>query len=362
MKVSEIALGALAVAAIWPATALAVEPAGKVSLRTVPEAVCLDTRPTPHLNFDLVIGNATARELKIGEMRAMMLNPRDEVVERRILWQEGLAVLAPDKTVAAGKEGLVFNPFAFNSLKPGARIRYEIDFEGAAAPATIVVKPRSCVTRARLVLPLTGRVLVYDGHDFLSHHRRQSDYLRPDLKAFGLVDNWYRFGLDLLPVDAQGGFFRGDGGRMQDWYGWGRPVRAAGAGVVVAVRDTQPDNDKVWTENRWVPKKLSEDEMDADGNYVLIDHGHGEMSLATHLRQGSARVRKGDRVRADQVVAEVGASGSAPVPHLHYELRTGLGVRGVHSLPAYFHDLTVLGTGEGAGPVAVNTGDVLMAR
>jgi hypothetical protein len=35
----------------------------------------------------------------------------------------------------------------------------------------------------------------------------------------------------------------------------------------------------------------------------------------------------------------------------------------VHGLPAYFHDLTVVGTGEGRdGQVLVSTGDVLLAR
>jgi hypothetical protein len=341
-------------------------PSGAVGLSANPERVCLDPRPAPHLNFDLVIRNGTTRELKVRELRAVVLDAKDEVVERRLVWQDALSVLGPSKTVAPGAEGLLFNPFTFHSVKAGSRIRYEIDFEGESASASVVVRPVSCVTHARLVLPLTGRVLVYDGYDFLSHHRRQSEYLRPQMKAFGVVDNWFRFGLDLVPTDAEGRFFRSDGSRREDWYGWGAPVRAAGAGVVVAARDDRPDNDQVGSENRWVPKRLSEDEMNAEGNYVLIDHGGGEFSLFSHLKQGSVRVKKGDRVRADQVVAQVGDSGSSLIPHLHYDLRTapGWGVRGVRALPPYFHDLTVLGTGEGADgrAVPVNTGDVLIAR
>jgi hypothetical protein len=45
------------------------------------------------------------------------------------------------------------------------------------------------------------------------------------------------------------------------------------------------------------------------------------------FRRGSARVKKGDRVQAGQVIAQIGNSGATPVPHLHYELRTGWGRR-----------------------------------
>lgn len=358
-------LGKAAAAAVLLGTASPAAGAGaepRIALSTSPEVVCLDGRSTAQLNFDVVVKNTTGRALAVLELRAVVLNPQGEMVERRLIWQDALGLLGPNRTVAAGGDGLLFNPFAFRTLKPGWAVRYEIDFEGETTPASLMVRPVSCETQARLILPLSGRVLVYDGYDFLSHHRRQSYQLQTDMKAFGVVDNWYRFALDLVPVDAKGALFRGEGGRMADWFGWGTPVRAAGAGVVAAVRDSQPDNDVVGTENRRVSKKLSEDEMESNGNYVLIDHGGGELSLASHLRQGSARVKTGDKVKAGQVIAAVGASGSAPVPHLHYELRNRWGVRGVRGLPPYFNDLKVLGTGEGRRPVALNTGDVVVAR
>lgn len=336
--------------------------AAAVTVSANPEHPCLDPRRAPYLNFDLAVRNGTPAELKLRELRAVVLNPEGEMIERRLLWQEAVSILGIHATIAPGAEGVIYNPFTLTSVKPGVRVRYELQFEGRAAPAVLTVRPRACVTRARLILPLSGRVLVHDGYDFLSHHRRQDYQARPDLKAFGIVDNWFRFAIDLIPVDARGALFRGEGAAYGDWYGWGMPVRAAGDGVVAAVRDTIPDN-SLGSEQREA-KRLSQDEMDADGNYVLIDHGTGEVSAYSHLRQGSARVKKGDRVKAGQIVAAIGNSGATPVPHLHYELRAapGLGVRGVRTLPAYFHDLQVLGTGEDAGSMAVNTGDVLLAR
>ena len=181
------------------------------------------------------------------------------------------------------------------------------------------------------------------------------------MRAFGIVDNWYRFGIDLLPIDAKGALFRGTGARIDDWLGWEMPVRSPGAGVVAGVRDDLPDN-PLGDESKRARRRLSEDPMVHDGNYVLIDHGRGEYSLVSHLRSGSATVTKGQRVIPGQIVAKVGNSGATPVPHLHYELRTGWGVKGVRSLPPYFHGVRPLGWDNRGRPIPVGTGDVLIAR
>jgi hypothetical protein len=268
-----------------------------------------------------------------------------------------LVGLGADAKVAAGRRGLIFNPFHFASVRPGQPIRYEFDFAGRPTATTTIV-PRACVTRARLILPLTGRVGVLDGHDMLSHHRR-FDYLPDWARAEGLVDNLERYALDLVVVDEAGRRFRGEGRANADFYGWERPVRAPGAGTVVAMHDGQPDNDRIGSENLWHGRTWES----AHGNYVLIDHGGGEFSLIAHMRQGSIRVRSGERVRAGDLIGQVGNSGSSLMPHVHYELQTGAG-NGAGGLPAYFHDLRVLGTGETGGRdgVVVDTGDIVLAR
>ena len=331
-----------------------------VAISTNPPRVCADDSSSRSPNFDLVIRNSTERPLTITEIKAQVFNPAGTLLEQKVLWQDALSLLGAQQTVAAGKEGLVYNPFRFVAARAGTRIDYAISFRERPSTLTISVQPQSCVTKARLQLPLRGRILVYDGYDFLSHHRRQNYQMQDELKAFGFVDNTYRFGIDFIPVDASGRLFRGDGSKIDEWFGWGMPVRAAGDGIVAAVRDDMPDN-PLGSED-YPKKRLSEDEMNSDGNYVLIDHGTGEFSSTTHLKQGSAKVRKGDRVKAGQVIAAIGNSGATPVPHLHYELRTGWGVKGVRNLPPYFHGLRMEGQPPRAGPVAPNTGDVLIAR
>jgi murein DD-endopeptidase MepM/ murein hydrolase activator NlpD len=55
------------------------------------------------------------------------------------------------------------------------------------------------------------------------------------------------------------------------------------------------------------------------GKSVVIDHGLGLYSMYFHLSQVSVRV--GDRVATGQIIGEVGATGRASGPHLHWGVR-----------------------------------------
>lgn len=59
----------------------------------------------------------------------------------------------------------------------------------------------------------------------------------------------------------------------------------------------------------------------AYGNYVVVDHGNGVVTLYGHHKLNL--VREGDIVRRGQKIAEVGRTGNATGPHLHFELRVG---------------------------------------
>jgi hypothetical protein len=54
------------------------------------------------------------------------------------------------------------------------------------------------------------------------------------------------------------------------------------------------------------------------GNVVIINHGKGWQTIYAHLKKGSIRVAKGQAVKAGQVLGQVGMSGLAQVPHLHF--------------------------------------------
>lgn len=57
----------------------------------------------------------------------------------------------------------------------------------------------------------------------------------------------------------------------------------------------------------------------AYGNYVVVDHGNGVATLYGHHKLNL--VHEGDIVRRGQKIAEVGRTGNATGPHLHFELK-----------------------------------------
>jgi hypothetical protein len=225
--------------------------------------------------------------------------------------------------------------------------------------------PVDCAAgQARLILPLTGRILVYDGYDALSHHRR-SDFRGRLSDEMGIKGNFQRFGIDMVKVDREGRLWRSDGKRTSDWYGWGQPVRAAAAGTVIAMHNSQPDNVELGTVDKWGgPNK--EVPMSSYGNYVLIDHGSGEFTLYGHMRQGSVRVKTGQKVTVGETIGGIGNSGASGGVHLHWERRRGrgFGLADIETQPAYVQGVELLGsaTHKPSDALAIDTGDVLIAR
>lgn len=59
--------------------------------------------------------------------------------------------------------------------------------------------------------------------------------------------------------------------------------------------------------------------MEGYGNMIEIDHGYGYVTRYAHASRLLAYV--GQRVKRDDVVAEVGCTGSCTAPHVHYEVR-----------------------------------------
>ena len=251
--------------------------------------------------------------------------------------------IPPRRVLRAKQSTLVFNPFhSFAASVSLKRLRYEFAFgtdDGRVRHTSVAeVVPILYETKTPLVLPVKGRVLVWDGHDYHSHHRRM-DYTLPVFQNRQMTTNFQRYGYDFVIVNEQGIMYRGASKDSDDWYRgrpddneayfvFSQPVYAAGAGRVVDLHEGEADN------RRFDPTEFMKRATAGSGNYVVIDHLNGEFSWFGHLKQGSIRVKRGQAVRQGDILGLIGASGDSLFPHLHYELRTGPGITGVEGLPS----------------------------
>jgi Peptidase family M23 len=317
------------------------------------------------MNCDFRFANRGTQAL---ELRVVQVDVRDrsgaliaklEVNDNGI--QPGITTVA-NRKVAAGGGLTVFNPFHTLAAQwPLATLDYTFRFGVENSPdvvRSVHVEPKPYATKTHLRLPLDGRLLVWDGHDLYSHHRR-FDFDHPVAVQIGFRTNAARYSYDFTVVDTEGKRYRGDGEKHEDHFSYAKPVLAPGDGKVVAVADgvAEEGSGEVSLE------AVKANGMVIFGNYIVIDHGNGEFSHLGHLKPGSLKVAVGDKVRAGQPIAQVGTSGSSLFPHLHYELATSAGTEG-EGLPSQFVDFDrVLGaTRARADGTSPDSGDIVEAR
>lgn len=317
------------------------------------------------MNCDFRLANRGSQELELRVVNLAVRDAKGALIAKLELNDNGIAPgieIVPNRKLAAGASLTLYNPFHTLAAQwPLASLEYAFRFSGGKdgdVVQSVRVEPKAYATRTRLRLPLDGRLLVWDGHDFYSHHRR-FNLDHPVAIQIGFQTNAARYSYDFTVVDADGNRYRGDGTKHEDHWSYGRPVLAPGDGTVVRVRDGVSEEGT--GEVRLA--EVRENGMVIFGNYVVIDHGNGEFSHLGHLKPGSVKVVVGDKVHAGQPIAQVGTSGSSLFPHLHYELATTAGTDG-EGLPSQFVEFDrILGTtrsrGDGGSP---DSGDLVEAR
>ena len=337
-------------------------------------AVNITSKPQPiyieqgaaaqYLNFDFVVENLTREKLLVSSIEVSVFDQKDRLVLRRFIDGNGTrpSIETLNNRELEGKKTiLIFNPFhTFDNQVELKKLRYEFSFRVPAQKKEykleVIVVPVTYETKTNLILPVKGRMIVYDGHDFYAHHRR-FDYLIPGLQQLGFNSNFMRYSYDFVPVNQQGEMYQGREESNQNYFGFGVSLLAAGNGKIAAIVDDKPDS------RSFNEAELASNPMVLWGNYVVIDHLNGEYSLYGHIKQGSGRVKVGETVRQGQVIAQMGASGSSMFPHLHYELQTGIDTK-AEGLPSYFKNFRrILGSkiievkrGQ------VDTGDIVEAQ
>ena len=174
------------------------------------------------------------------------------------------------------------------------------------------------VSKNKYRLPFEGVCAVINDHN--QHHRSAA---------------FMQYGLDFQQVDDKLRATRTpDPKTVEDVYTWDCKILACADGEVYAVTDGFPD----------LPLGTSGDFWSA--NMVCVKHPGNEYTVYGHLEKGSICVKKGQKVKAGDLVGRGGNSGSAGIPHMHWAMydRDGIG------LPATFVDVVEV-TREGEKPL-----------
>jgi peptidase M23-like protein len=338
-----------------------------------PERPLIEHRGTLQLlNFDFVLQNTGAKPLHLNRIAISVWDRNNKLIHRRELDENGrpsgLSTISQLDIPSDGRIGL-FNPFyEFGPEIKIEKMSYEFFFNDpsykTATPldyqysTEVSVRPEDFTAHSVLFLPVHQRSLIFDGHDFYSHHRRQNPLILERQKLRG---NPVRYAYDFCPVNEKGDMYKDSPWKKENWYGYGRPIYAPAGGTVASATNDVPENDFKGKEVVYAHAPGNDAYRAVYGNFVVIDHGAGEFSFLAHMRTGSVRVKAGDRVVEGLQIGELGFAGDAFVPHLHYMLIDNPDVLKAEGVPSYFRSFRrVLGSGfEDIQRGQIDSGDII---
>lgn len=157
-----------------------------------------------------------------------------------------------------------------------------------------------------------------------------------------------RFAVDLLRFSPEG-YLAKPGINLEtlsneDFYCFGEKIYAVADAQVFNSRDGLPDI---------IPGVLPPPNLDnADGNFVILeiayDSGKGLDTVYAnyaHLKQGSIKVKIGDKVKKGDVIGLLGNSGNTTGPHLHFHMfaKGGFGILTSQGLPYTINSFNLKG-------------------
>lgn len=228
--------------------------------------------------------------------------------------------------IEPGRRGIVFLELALPAgTQPPVALKHRVGYRAADGRAASQVEGASVpVARAPAMTigpPLRGGpwIAIHDP-SWERGHRRVVYAVDGKAVTPG------RFAVDWVKLDEKGGKSASASGWVADAYSHGEDVLAVADGTVASVRDDLP-------ERRRLDEGSDHSLETGAGNTLVLDLGDGRFAFYGHLRPGSARVLAGQRVRKGQVIAEVGFTGSASDPQLHFNLADGARALGSEGLP-----------------------------
>ena len=235
--------------------------------------------------------------------------------------------------------------FLWLKLPAGAKprfLRHQLTFRTSAGSMqraedirTEIVEPAP----VRIAAPLRGgRWLAAEGP---GNHR--SHHWGSMVAIDGKLTNPQRFAVDWFALDAEDHAFRGTHASLtstvdEDWFGYGQDVLAVADGVVADARDGIANGRPL------APQESPEDLTSRTlyGNFVVLKIGPGVFAHYAHLKAGSLMVRVGQKVRRGAVIGQLGQTGAAGAPHLHFHISDRPSFERSEGLPFELSSFTLL--------------------
>jgi murein DD-endopeptidase MepM/ murein hydrolase activator NlpD len=229
------------------------------------------------------------------------------------------------RQVNAGATVVVFMQIALDSkARMPKTLRHRVSAADSSVEGAVIGTHHTALELLEPPLHGTGWQ-ASDGpsNDRNNHHRRGLLVLDGHPSIAG------RFATDWF-LKKDGHTYDGDLHDRRSHHAYDQPVFAVANGTVVSTRDGRPDNVPGFYPDADLPAGIPKDfsppadlSLDtATGNFVVIDLGGGQFAHYFHLQPGSLRVKPGDRVKSGELLARVGVSGDANLPHLHFEVTT----------------------------------------
>ena len=319
-----------------------------ITLASLPKVIYKESSDkNQYLNFEISIKNDHSYPIFLREIEGLIYDKEDKLV-RKVFYnpnQRPSLEFINNQKILPGDSVLIFNPF--HTFESGVNFNYlfvNLSFTDSVynnyQKVPVKIAPTTFKSKTTFYLPIKGNILVWEGHDYFSNHRRLN-YFKPYFSKQGITGNFQRFAYDFIIVDSLGSMYRGKQknetiwyngvkDNNEDYYCFSTSVFASADGIVYEIHDGEPDNRQFNAKDLVVrPKAYA-------GNYIIIKHSDNEYTWYSHLKLNSILVKPGEQIKNKQQIALVGASGSALFPHLHFELRNGPGVSGVEGLPILF--------------------------
>lgn len=137
-----------------------------------------------------------------------------------------------------------------------------------------------------------------------------------------------KYAFDFVVVNKKERSHKDKGKNNNDYYAFGKKILAPANGVVIEVVDGIRDN-KIGSTNKILKT----------GNLVVIKHRKNEISVLAHLKQGSVKVKSGNKIKVGQVIGFCGNSGNSSEPHLHYHLQDNEIFQNAKGIKCYFQNI-----------------------